>query len=56
MADDPRPRLAVTTFDGALRVATLSSCDAAAIDPVLMGQELERCLAALPDIFQRWRS
>lgn len=56
MANDPRPRLAVTTFDGALRVATLSSCDAAAIDPVLMGQELERCLAALPDIFQRWRS
>lgn len=56
MADDPRPRLAVTTFDGALRVATLSSCDAASIDPVRMGQALERCLAALPDIFQRWRS
>ncbi|BCJ27548.1 TetR family transcriptional regulator [Actinocatenispora sera] len=54
MADDPRPRLAVTTFDGALRVATLSSCDAAAIDPVLMGQELERCLAALPGIFRHW--
>lgn len=52
---DPRPRLAVTTFDGALRVAMFSHGDTTDADPVRIAAELERCLAVLPEIFGSWR-